>query len=78
MNINSPIFFYCVRADFGTYTRQFIEGNYIIISWLPKDDLSSVTTRAELYPLYRKEYPTDTNNVIIGQQVGQIAHFCRK
>ena len=66
---------YCVRADFGKYTKRFIDGNYVAIGWLPKDDLSSVQTREELYPLYRKEYPQDTSNVVIGQQVGQIARF---
>jgi restriction system protein len=66
---------YCVRADFGKYTNHFIDGKYIAIGWLPNDDLSSITTREELYPLYRKEYPQDTSNVVIGQQVGQIARF---
>jgi restriction system protein len=66
---------YCVRADFGKYTKHFIDGNYVAIGWLPKDDLSSVSTREEIYPLYRKEYPQDTSNVVIGQQVGQIARF---
>lgn len=66
---------YCVRAEFGTYTKQFIDGNYVVIGWLPKNDLSSITSREELYPLYKKEYPKDTSNVVIGQQVGQIARF---
>lgn len=66
---------YCVRAEFGTYTKQFIDGNYVAIGWLPKNDLSSITSREELYPLYKKEYPKDTSNVVIGQQVGQIARF---
>ncbi len=66
---------YCVRAEFGTYTKQFIDGNYVAIGWLPKNDLSGITSRDELYPLYKKEYPKDTSNVVIGQQVGQIARF---
>lgn len=66
---------YCVRAEFGTYTKQFIDGNYVAIGWLPKNDLSNITSREELYPLYKKEYPNDTSNVVIGQQVGQIARF---
>jgi predicted Mrr-cat superfamily restriction endonuclease len=28
-----------------------------------------------LYPIYRVEHPDDTSNVVIGQQVGQIARF---
>jgi len=66
---------YCVRAEFGTYTKQFIEGNYVAIGWLPKNNLSAITSRDEIYPLYKKEYPKDTSNVVIGQQVGQIARF---
>ena len=66
---------YCVRAEFGTYTKHFIEGNYVAIGWLPHSDLSSCRSREELYPLYKAEYPQDTSNVVIGQQVGQIARF---
>lgn len=66
---------YCVRAEFGTYTKYFIEGNYVAIGWLPRTDLSAIASREELYPLYRNEYPSDTSNVVIGQQVGQIARF---
>lgn len=66
---------YCVRAEFGTYTKQFIDGNYVAIGWLPNNNLSAITARDELYPLYKGEYPKDTSNVVIGQQVGQIARF---
>jgi restriction system protein len=66
---------WCVRADFGTYTRQFVEGGYVGIGWLPDNDLSKITTRDELYPLYRAAYPHDTSNIVVGQQVGQIARF---
>jgi len=66
---------YCVRAEFGTYTKQFIDGNYVAIGWLPDNDLSNIKSRDELYPLYKNEYPKDTSNVVIGQQVGQIARF---
>lgn len=66
---------YCIRADFGSYTKQFLEGNYVAIGWLPSNDLSGITSREELYPLYKAEYPQDKSNVVIGQQVGQIARF---
>lgn len=66
---------YCVRADFGTYTRQFIEGCYVAIGWLVEHNLSEIKSRDELYPLYKSTYPKDTSNVVIGQQVGQIARF---
>ncbi len=66
---------YCVRAEFGTYTKQFVDGNYVAIGWLSNNDLSYITSREELYPLYKAEYPNDTSNVVVGQQVGQIARF---
>lgn len=66
---------WCVRAEFGTYTKQFVEGGYVAIAWMPNVDLSAVSSRDELYPLYRIEHPNDTSNIVIGQQVGQIARF---
>lgn len=66
---------WCVRADFGTYTQHFIDGGYVGIGWMPDIDLSAIRTREELYPLYRQVYPEDTSNIVIGQQVGQIARF---
>lgn len=66
---------YCVRAEFGTYTKHFLDGNYVAIGWLINDDLTAIKSRDELYPLYKKEYPNDISNVVIGQQVGQIARF---
>lgn len=66
---------YCVRADFGKYADEFIKGGYIAIGWLWGVDLSYIQTRDELYPIYREHHPSDVSNVVIGQQVGQIARF---
>ncbi len=66
---------YCVRADFGTYTQHFLDGGYVGIGWLPEKDLSDIQNRDELYPIYKAAYPKHTSNVVIGQQVGQIARF---
>lgn len=66
---------YCVRAEFGTYTKHFLEGGYVAIGWLAENDLSNIKSRDELYPLYKAAHPKDTSNVVIGQQVGQIARF---
>ncbi|OAI24522.1 MULTISPECIES: restriction endonuclease [Methylomonas] len=66
---------FCVRAEFGTYTQHFLNGKYAAIGWLPNNDLSSVATKEELYPLYKSAYPNDISNVVIGQQVGQISRF---
>jgi restriction system protein len=66
---------WCVRAEFGTYTKQFVEGGYVAIGWMSNTDLSAVKSRDELYPLYKQAHPDDTSNIVIGQQVGQIARF---
>ena len=66
---------YCVRAAFGTYTEHFLIGGYVAISWLPDNDLSKVQSRDELKTLYRNAYPDHKSNLVIGQQVGQIARF---
>ena len=66
---------YCVRAEYGTYTQLFLDGGYAAIGWMPNKDLSAINTRDELYPLYKEAHPADTSNVVIGQQVGQIARF---
>ncbi len=66
---------FCVRAEFGSYTKYFVAGGYVAIGWIPGTDLSAIKTRDELYPLYRASRPQDTSNIVIGQQVGQVARF---
>lgn len=66
---------YCVRAYFGKYTKEFINGGYVAIGWLPNNDLSNIENKNELYTLYKNEYPKDTSNLVIGVQVGQISRF---
>ena len=66
---------YCVRAEFGTYSQHFIQGNYVGIGWLRNIDLSKIKSKDELYPIYKENYPEDKSNVVIGQQVGQISRF---
>lgn len=66
---------WCVRAEWGTFTKNFVDGGYAAIGWMPNIDLSGVGTREQLYPLYREAHPDDESNIVIGQQVGQIARF---
>ncbi|OGU58712.1 MAG: hypothetical protein A2X64_00070 [Ignavibacteria bacterium GWF2_33_9] len=66
---------FCVRADYGTYTHQFLKNGFVGIGWLHESDLSKIKIRDELYSLYQKYHPDDTSNVVIGQQVGQISRF---
>jgi hypothetical protein len=42
---------------------------------MPTTNLSQIMTRDELYPIYKAEHPEDASNIVIGQQVGQIARF---
>lgn len=73
--IGSTCSVWCVRAEFGTYAKDFVQGGYVAIGWMSSIDLSGVTTRDELYPLYKTAHPQDTSNIVIGIQVGQIARF---
>jgi len=66
---------WCVRAENGQYADRFVSGGYAGIGWLRSFDLSDVRSRDELYPIYKDAHPNDTSNVVIGQQVGQIARF---
>ena len=66
---------FCVRAEYGSYTSHFVNGGYAAIGWFGKTDLSTITSKDELYPLYKEFHPNDTSNLVIGQQVGQIARF---
>ena len=66
---------WCVRAAVGRYADQFVQGGYVAIGWIEQVNLSGIETREELYPIYRQAHPGDTSNVVIGQQVGQIARF---
>jgi predicted Mrr-cat superfamily restriction endonuclease len=66
---------YVIRAEFGTYSKHFLDGCYVGIGWLIGYDLSKVTTREEVKRLYEKDNPKDTSVYVIGQQVGQIYRF---
>jgi restriction system protein len=66
---------FCVRADFGTYTEKCVAGGYIGLGWIPGVDLSNIASREQLYPVYKSAHPDDKSNIVIGQQVGQIARF---
>jgi len=65
---------WCVRAEFGTYSKAFVEGGYVAIGWLDDADLSQDDTRESLADRYRQAYPKDSN-FVVGQQVGQISRF---
>lgn len=66
---------WCVRAEFGRYTEHFLRGGYVGIGYRLDEDLSGVSTKEKLYEVFRMAYPEETSNIVIGQQVGQIARF---
>jgi len=66
---------WCVRAEFGTYTNHFVKGGYVGIGYGLTATLASVTTREELTALYKAAHPDETSNLVVGQQVGQVARF---
>jgi restriction system protein len=63
-----------VRAEFGTYSRAFVDGGFVAIGWLLDRDLSPDTTRESLAEAYRSAHPSDSN-FVVGQQVGQIGRM---
>jgi len=66
---------WCVRAGSGAYAKQFVQGRYVGVNFEIDPDLSGVSSRGELTELYREAHPDETSNVVIGQQVGQLARF---
>lgn len=66
---------WCVRAEYGTYSEDFIQGGYVAIGWVPSFDLAKIQSRDELYSLYNKDHPDDTSKYVVGVQVGQISRF---
>jgi predicted Mrr-cat superfamily restriction endonuclease len=66
---------FCVRANYGQFAPHFLDGGYAAIGWLSSDDLTGITSKDQLYPLYKAAYPEDTSNIVIGNKVGQIARF---
>lgn len=65
---------FCVRAEFGKYSRAFLDGGYIAIGWLPKHDLTNISDEESLRELYTSVHPSDSP-LSVGQNVGQIARF---
>jgi predicted Mrr-cat superfamily restriction endonuclease len=66
---------WCVRADYGTYTKNFVQGGYVAVGYGITASLAAVTSREELTKIYKQANPSDTSNLVIGQQVGQVARF---
>ncbi len=63
-----------VRAEFGKYTKDFLNGGYVAAGWIPYKDLRFIKTRDEIEELYRQTYPDEPNRRV-GANVGQIERF---
>ena len=66
---------WCVRANFGAFANHFVNGGYVAIGYDLTSSLAGVTTREELTNIYKAAHPDETSNLVVGQQVGQIARF---
>lgn len=66
---------FCNRAEFGTYTQQFVSGDYVGIGRMATTDLAAKEARDKLYPLYTVAHPDDTSSIVLGKEVRQIARF---
>jgi restriction system protein len=38
---------WCVRAEYGRFTKQFVDGGYAAVGWLNDQDLSPIKTRED-------------------------------
>lgn len=66
---------WCIRAEYGTYANHFVKGGFIGIGYEIEESLAGVTNKDELATIYRKAHPTETSNLVVGQQVGQVGRF---
>ena len=66
---------YFIRAEFGKYASDFLQGGYAALGTLNDRDLSKVKTKEQLYDIYREENPDETSNNVIGAKVGVLARF---
>ena len=67
---------WCVRANGGEFADHFLRGNYVGIGWKEiTQNLGSIQSREELYPIVGAAYPDQQSQIVIGNSVGQIARF---
>lgn len=66
---------YFIRAEFGKYANDFLQGGFAALGTLNDRDLSGVKTKEGLYDIYREENPNESSKNVIGAKVGQLARF---
>lgn len=67
---------FCVRAEFGRHTSDFVKGGYVGVGWLREHDLSDIAPddREQLERFYLRDYP-ERSKMNRAQNVSQIARF---
>ena len=65
---------WAVRADFGKYAQNFVDGGYAAVGWLPHTDLTEAKTRDETRAFHKKVHP-DYSPAKTGAEVGMIYSF---
>jgi predicted Mrr-cat superfamily restriction endonuclease len=66
---------FCVRAEFGKYTEDFVKGGYAAVGWFSQQDFSSAASREDLEDIHSSISPGDAGNMLKGQQHDQVARF---
>ncbi len=66
---------WCVRADGGRYTEQWVRDGFAGIAFGISEDLQAIRSRDELYEVVQSYQADTTSNIVIGNRVGQIARF---
>ncbi len=64
---------FCVRAEYGLYTQDFVQGGYAGLGWLDGQDLSGVDF-GDLRDRLKDAHP-DKSNASIGSWTGSIYRF---
>jgi restriction system protein len=64
-----------IRAEFGTYTKHFVEGAYVAVDYSIGETLEAARSREQIASMYRDAHPDEQSNIVVGQQSGQLARF---
>jgi len=57
------------HRTFESGSQQLRHGGFAGIGWEQMGDLSAISSREELGPIYKAAYPEDASNIVVGIQV---------
>ncbi len=66
---------WCVRAEGGKYTEQWVRNGFAGIDFGIREDLASIRSKGELYAVVQQHRRDQSSPLVIGNYVGQIARF---